>query len=162
MLQVDPVRAISFPVFCMFLLMASVQAKTIDGIYNTGASQEEDGPSGTLDVEFHPCADDEERSCGTIVRVNNPAPNSGDTLPDGSPIIGFTMITGLKDKGDGEYRGGKINAIDESLSKDEMIWYGVKIDQEDGQLKVKGCLGFICPKTMYWKKVNPVVEAAGE
>ncbi|MEO0398613.1 MAG: DUF2147 domain-containing protein [Pseudomonadota bacterium] len=132
-------------------------AETLSGVYNTGRSSVDDTQSGTLDVKFHPCKDDIALSCGTVVRVVDPAdPSNPQTMPDGQPMVGFTMVTGLEDQGEGKFRGGKINAVDESLDEDKMIWYGVKIDvEDDGRLKLKGCLGFVCPRTLYW---TPVVS----
>jgi len=140
-------------------LMASAlfatTAQALDGVYNTGRS-DETGDSSTLDVKFHPCADNAERFCGTIVAVHNPADGpGGDVLPDGSPVVGFAMIKDLENKGEGEYRSGEINAIDESLEKGKMVWYGVKIDDPaDGTIEVRGCLAFICPRTMIWTRVD--------
>lgn len=139
-------------------LMASVffatAAQALEGVYNTGRS-DETGDASTLDVKFHPCAHDTEQFCGTIVAVHDPADEPGaDVLPDGSPIVGFTMIKDLEIKGGGEYRSGEINAVDESLEKGKMVWYGVKIDDPaDGTIKVRGCLAFICPRTMIWTRV---------
>lgn len=129
-------------------------AAALDGVFNTGRSDATDDAS-TLDVEFHACAHDEGLVCGTIVAVNNPSESASDVLPDGSPVVGFTMIRDLEHKGDGEYRAGQINAIDESMEKGKMVWYGVKIDDPaDGTIKVRGCLAFICPRTMTWTLVD--------
>lgn len=140
----------------------AVEAETLTGVYNTGPSDDEDSPGGTLDVEFGPCAEDPAESCGTIVAVRDPDPDAmDDKMPDGSPIIGFVMVRELEDRGGGKYRDGEINAVDESLSKDKMVWYGVKVDAlEDGRLKVKGCLSFICPRTFYWTPVTQTAAVA--
>ncbi|MEM9168274.1 MAG: DUF2147 domain-containing protein [Pseudomonadota bacterium] len=138
---------------------SSAAAAPPPGVYNTGASDAVEDIPSTLDFAFHPCADEADRVCASVVRVVDPEPDQPETMPDGQPIVGFTFITGLKDKGDGEYRGGRVNAIDESLDKDKMVWYGVKVDlQEDGSLKAKGCLAFICPRTVYWKRVSDGAE----
>ncbi len=143
---------------CICFSASAAAAATLSGVFNTGASDEEGSPAGTLDVSFGPCADDPEKSCGVIVAIRDPDPDAmGDKMPDGSPIIGFAMVKDLEDEGDGEFRDGKINAVDESLSKGKMVWYGVKIDAlDDGRLKVRGCLAFICPRTFYW----PPAEAS--
>ena len=149
--------------FAAAFLMAAVapaglSAETLEGVFNTGRSEVNTDETGTLDVKFHPCADDPALSCGSVVRINDPAdPDNPRDMPDGSPVLGFTMITDLKYEGEGRYRDGRINAIDESIDKDKMIWYGVKIDAlDDGRLKLKGCLAFLCPRTMYWE---PVADA---
>jgi len=75
-------------------------------------------------------------------------------LPDGNPIVGYVMVTGLKVKKPGKYRGGKILAVDESMVKGKMDWYGLKIDDNyDGTLTATGCLGYICPRKMTWTAV---------
>ena len=139
---------------CLCIVVsASGHAANLSGTYNTGVSDVEATGASSLDILFHPCSGDEALTCGTVQRVVNPAPDAQDAMPDGTPVVGFTMITGLKDKGKGRYRGGRINAVDESLSKGKMIWYGFKVDvQDDGGLKAKGCLGPICPRTMKWAK----------
>ena len=136
-------------------LTVEATAATIAGVYNTGLSDVDDDETGTLDIRFHPCKDEPDETCGTVEAANNPSnPDAPDVLPDGSPLVGFTMIKGLVDKGDGKFRKGKINAIDESFDKGKMVWYDVKIDDEASQLKVKGCVRFICPRTMYWQKIS--------
>ena len=138
-------------------------AAPLTGTYNTGASDVEGTDSASLDIRFHACATDPELTCGTIVRLVNPSPNSSSTMPDGSPVVGFVMITDLKEKSAGKYRGGKINAVDESISKGKMTWYGLKVDNSfDGTLTAKGCLGPFCPRTMIWKLVDDVEAPTGE
>ncbi|MEM9706184.1 MAG: DUF2147 domain-containing protein, partial [Pseudomonadota bacterium] len=101
------------------------------------------------------CRDDPSLSCGVIVRILDPVPGAGDIMPNGEPLVGFAMVKDLEDRGKGKYRGGKINAIDESLEEGEMKWYGVKINAlEDGALEVKGCLGPFCPRTLIWRPVD--------
>jgi len=140
-----------------FILLFSTSvaaAAPLTGI-NTGASDVDGAEGASLNLRFHACDEDPALTCATIVELVNPAPDAKDTMPDGSLVIGFTMITGLKDKGDGKYRGGKINAVDESISEGEMKWYGLKVNNQfDGTLKAKGCLGPICPRTMIWTAVE--------
>lgn len=149
-------RWIAATLIALAMTVDEARSATLDGVYNTGPSDSDENENATLDVEFGPCADQAERLCGVIVAAHDPDdPDRRDVLPDGSPVIGFAMVRGLKDKGDGEYRGGEINAIDESLKKGEMIWYGVKIDAlPGGDLEVRGCLAFICPRTMVWKRIS--------
>ena len=141
---------------------APVCAAPIEGVFNTGRSEQNADETGTLDVRVHPCEDDRALTCATVAAIHDPAdPDQPQIMPGGAPIIGFTMITGLEERDPGEYRSGRINAIDESIEKDKMIWYGVKVDAlPDGRLKLKGCLGFICPRTMYWSPVASAASAA--
>lgn len=137
------------------LANADAAGEPLNGIYNTGPSLEEGADGASLNIRFHPCVDDPELSCASVVELIEPEGPSGETiLPDGSPIVGYTMITELKSKGDGKYRSGKIAALDESMIKGKMIWYGLRIDNpDDGTLIATGCLGFICPRKMIWTAV---------
>lgn len=131
-------------------------AQTLSGDFNTGPSLEVEAAGASLNIRFHPCADDTALTCATVLEAIEPnGPSGRDTLPSGDPVVGFVVIRDLKAKGDGEYRGGKIAAIDESLIKGKMIWYGIKIDDKfDGTLAATGCLGVICPRKMVWTAVS--------
>lgn len=154
------------------LLIASVAtpANAIEGVYNTGQTADEDGAEGeTLDIKFHVCDDNADRICATVINVRNAT--EALTLPDGRPVIGFTMITGLQEKSAGQFRKGRINAVDESIRKGKMKWYGVKVDErDDGALEVRGCVARICPRTMVWTPVtdgdlimiDPNVDSTGD
>jgi len=140
----------------LLALSASAHAASLGGVFNTGPSLEEEAAGASLNISFHPCSDDEALYCATVLETIEPAGPSGRTvLPNGEPIIGYVFISGLKPNGEGEFRSGKIAAIDESLIKGKMIWYGLKIDENaDGSLTATGCLGFICPRKMLWTKVS--------
>lgn len=137
----------------------SVRAEMLAGDFNTGPSLEKEAAGASLNIRFHPCSDDVAMLCATVLRAVEPGGPSGkDHLPNGDPVKGFVFIRDLKTKGDGKYRDGKIAAIDESLIKGKMIWYGLKVDDKgDGTLEATGCLGFICPRKMIW---TPVVDPA--
>ncbi len=140
------------------VLITSASAAPLEGTFNTGQSGADGGADGTLDVKFNPCKENPALVCGTVVRVVNDDPADTKTkMPDGSDLLGFVMVKGLKDKGEGKYRGGKINAVAESLHSGEMAWYGLKVDVlEDGRLEMKGCVGFICPETFFWAPADPL------
>ncbi|MEM6415123.1 MAG: DUF2147 domain-containing protein [Pseudomonadota bacterium] len=146
------------------LSAGAAQADVLGGLFNTGTSDRNENQRGTLNIEFHACEEDPALSCGTVKEFIDPAPDAVMVLPDGSPMVGFTMIKGLKDKGKGKFRGGKINALDESIEKGEMVWYGVKINKvDDGTLEIKGCLGPFCPRTLVWTPVaHEDVEASSD
>ncbi len=135
---------------------ADADEAALAGAFNTGPSLEKDAAGASLNIRFHPCADDAAAYCATIVDVIEPAGPSGKTiLPNGDPVIGFVFIRDLEPKGAGRFRGGKIAAVDESLIKNKMVWYGVKIDANaDGSLAATGCLGVICPRKMRWTPVD--------
>ena len=135
-------------------------AETLSGDFNTGPSLEAEANGASLNIRFHPCKDDKALTCATVLEAVEPnGPSGRNVLPTGDPVVGYVFIRDLKAKGGGEYRGGKIAAIDESLIKGKMIWYGIKIDDKfDGTLAATGCLGFICPRKMVWTAVG---NAAG-
>lgn len=131
------------------------------GVFNTGPSLEEAANGASLNIHFHPCTDDETLVCATVLKTVEPGGPSGKTvLPNGDPVIGFVFIRDLKPRGEGKWRDGKIAAIDESLIKGKMVWYGVKIDDRfDGTLEATGCLAFLCPRRMTWTTVEPAAGA---
>lgn len=139
---------------------ASARENSLSGEFNTGPSLEKDAAGASLNIRFHPCAEDKALICATVLDAVEPnGPSGRDVLPNGDPVVGFVFIRDLRPKGNGEYRDGKIAAIDESLIKGKMIWYGIKIDDNfDGTLAATGCLGFICPRKMVWTSVG---SAAG-
>ncbi len=133
-------------------VVMALPANAIEGVYNTGVSDDE-GDQQSLDVKFHPCEGDAALTCATVIHVRNMTDPL--VLPDDRPVIGFTMIKNLKKKGDGRYRKGRINAVDESIRKGKMKWYGVKVDtRDDGALEVRGCVANVCPRTMVWTPVD--------
>jgi len=131
-------------------------AAELSGAFNTGPSLEKEANGASLNIIFHPCTEDKTLYCASVIETVEPNGPSGKTvLPNGDPVIGFEFIRNLKSKGDAEFRDGKIAAIDESLIRGKMVWYGVKIDKNaDGTLTATGCLGFICPRKMLWTAVE--------
>ena len=142
--------------FIASFFMGAASASEISGLYNTGESGEVESVDGSLDVRFQPCGSDPERICAVIEAAHEGEGGEGATqMPDGQPIVGFTMIEGLEPRGRGRFRDGKVNAVDESLEKGKMVWYGVKVNRLDsGDLEVTGCLAFICPRTMRWTRIG--------
>ncbi len=138
-----------------FATNAVADEQALRGVFNTGPSLNEAALGSSLDVQFHACADDAAKVCATVIGFHEPNGPSGETtLPDGSLIIGYTIVTGLKAKKHGKYRGGNILAVDESVIEGEMNWYGLRVDNNfDGTLTASGCLGFICPRKMTWTEV---------
>ena len=147
-----------------FALPSFAHGQSLTGVFDTGQSEMETGDNSSLHIRFHPCEYDLQLTCGTIEKIIEGDNSSGeDVLPSGAPILGFRMIENLKDFGDGEFKRGKINAVDETMSKGKMIWYGLRVkNNNDGTLTAKGCLGFVCPRTMVWRAVDEEREAAGE
>lgn len=135
---------------------APPSASNLSGDFNTGPSLEKEAAGASLNIRFHPCTEDQSLTCATVLDAVEPnGPSGRDVLPSGEPVVGFVVVRDLRSKGNGEYRDGKIAAIDESMIKGKMIWYGIKIDDNfDGTLAATGCLGFICPRKMTWTAVG--------
>lgn len=154
------ISAILFAAVAASTLSGPALAEALSGDFNTGPSLEAEANGASLNIRFHPCTDDQALTCATVLEAIEPnGPSGRNLLPTGDPVVGFVLIRDLEAKGGGEYRGGKIAAIDESLIKGKMIWYGIKIDDKfDGTLAATGCLGFICPRKMVWTAVG---KAAG-
>ena len=140
----------------VLLLAPYAYAEGLSGVYNTGPSETDGAAGASLNVEFSPCLQNAERYCATVLEVVEPeGPSGEDLLPDGSPVVGYVFITGLKLKKEGKFRGGKILAVDESIADGKMKWFDVKIDDNfDGTLTTTGCLAFICPRKMTWTRVE--------
>lgn len=148
----------------MGAVTAPSAASDVYGLYNTGRSTVDANETGTLDVELHPCANDVALLCGTVRALRDQSdPGAPTTMPDGRPIVGFTMIERLEPRGPGKWRDGRINAVDESLDKGKMVWYGLKLDSRDeASVTLTGCLGFICPRKIVWRRVGDGAAPAGE
>ncbi len=140
---------------CAFSAAPAALAGGLSGDYNTGPSLVEEAKGASLNIRFHPCTDDATTVCASVLAMIEPqGPSGRTTLPNGDPVVGAVMIRKLTTKRENEYRGGEILAIDESMKKGKMLWYGLKIDKNsDGALAVTGCLAFICPRKMVWTPV---------
>lgn len=154
--------AASVFIACVMLQIGATQAENLQKLYNTGPSTVNEAKDASLNIRFYPCANDGALFCARVVAIIEPnGPSGQDMAPDGKPVIGYEVITGLKSKGKGKYRGGTIVALDESILKGKIIRYGIKIDDmSGGDLHARGCLGFICPRKMIWTVVEE--DAAGE
>lgn len=119
------------------------EASSILGSWKT------DSGSAIVDISF--C--EPNSPCGEITWVD---PNGASVVdrnnPDDSlktrPLVGVMMLWGFEAKGD-KWKGGKIyNPKDGKTYKSKISL------NDDGRLKVKGCVGPIC-KTQLWTRVEP-------
>ena len=79
--------------------VSNAHAEGLSGVYNTGPSETEGAAGASLNVEFHPCEQDTECYCATVLEIVEPeGPTGEDVLPDGSPVVGYVFVTGLKHK----------------------------------------------------------------
>jgi uncharacterized protein (DUF2147 family) len=104
------------------------------------------------EVMFHPCGD---ALCGTVTALrpadailqpldkNNPDPALRDR-----PLLGLTMFTDLTADSDGKWTDGALYNSETGKT------YRSKIRlNEDGTLKISGCISFFC-KSFDWQKVK--------
>lgn len=91
---------------------------------------------------------------GKVIEIINPKDraklcNNCDGVDKGQPILGLTIIKGLKKDGD-EYNGGKI--LDPKHGK----YYKCYINLEnENKLKVRGYIGIsLFGRTQYWHRVK--------
>jgi len=131
------------------LTLLSSPAFAADGkdVYGTWQVQ-----SGSALVDIKDCGDG--TPCGFLSSINSDTPETvlDDKNPDPElakkPLLGSRMLWGFKEKSD-KWSGGRI--YDAESGKD----YKSKIEvQEDGTLKVKGCVGPFC-QSQVWTRVEP-------
>jgi len=93
---------------------------------------------------------------GTVEKIVDPAKQdstcdkcAGDDPRKGKPVIGMTILTGLKKEGDNVYGGGKI--LDPNNGKT----YNAKVTVIDGgrKLEMRGSILFF-GRTQTWLRVN--------
>ena len=107
----------------------------------SGTWQSEEGnDGGYIHVTIGLCGDDSGDYCGTIVDVFE---------NDNTTIVGEPIITSMEDRGNGNYRGGRIWAPDEDK------WYTSKMKLDGDTLTVSGCVagGLIC-RGQDWTRVQ--------
>lgn len=110
-------------------LAPTALAASADGIWRTEANAE----NAFLEVTVGPCESDNSKTCGVITRAL-----TEDGVADDYPHLGRVMIADMKDKGDGEYAGGRIwDPERDKEFKSTMVRSGNK-------LTVEGCVAFLC------------------
>jgi uncharacterized protein (DUF2147 family) len=107
---------------------------------------------GSGKVRISPCPGRQERLCGTITWLKNPADAKGlDTNnPDARlktrPLIGLPMIRDFKSQATGRWSGGKIYDPESGKTYDSKITIN-----GNGTLKVEGCILMIC-QAQTWRR----------
>jgi len=137
-------------------LPAQIQAADLaPNIYGAWATHE----GG--EVSFYDCG---EFLCGDITKLRPPdaqTPTEDIHNPDPSlrsrPLIGLRMFSELEADSGGEWSGGKLYNTMEGKE------YKSKLElQDDGTLKMSGCMMFFC-KSFTWTKVDAtMIEASHE
>ncbi len=108
--------------------------------------------SGKVTVQVDDCG---ANLCGKIVALSKPLDKNGKPKldkrnPDPAlrkrPVIGLTILKDMQPKGGNKWEGTIYNADDGYTYRSVMKLNG-------DEMKVKGCVAFIC-KAMYFKRMN--------
>ncbi len=111
---------------------------------------------GESEIEIAPCGD---AFCGKILQIlkphnsqNGPAldVNNPDPALRNQPILGLTILTGLKPAGDPNEWQGSVYNPDDGKSYDVTLTL-----KHDDVLKVEGCLAYILCDSQKWTRVAP-------
>ena len=118
----------------------------VSGVFKTNPSEE---TGGYLHIEFGPCNDNKELSCGTIKTA---------VRKDGSKNkeyehLGKLMVWDMKSGTEGRYKGGKIWDPSENNEDGSKKIYNSKMELKGDVLEVQGCILFFC-KGQDWKRVD--------
>ena len=132
-------------IFCSFSI-SPVWAEVVTGVFKTNPSEE---TGGYLHIEFAPCPDDKEMSCGTIKTA---------IRKDGSKNteyehLGKLMVWDMKSGTEGRYKGGKIWDPSENNEDGSKKIYNSKMELKGDVLDVQGCILFFC-KGQDWLRVD--------
>lgn len=123
-------------------------AERLTGTWLTG--------DGSAHVTFKPCGN---ADCGQIVWLREPVdPETGKDWRDKAnpddalkrrPLVGVTMISGLKETGQGTWAGALYNPLDGQTYAGNLRFLN------PGRLELKGCAlaGLVC-QTEIWVRVN--------
>jgi uncharacterized protein (DUF2147 family) len=109
-----------------------------------------------IQVEITPCG---AQLCGRIVWLKNPKDVAGEPLDDehnpraalrSRPVLGMTVLQGVRQAGNNEWVGGKIYNPDDGKTYDANLSM-----QQDGSLRVRAYVATtILGKTEIWKRVR--------
>lgn len=124
------------------IVLTAVLAATpvlADGVFGTWQTEATDG-GRYLQVETHPCADDAQKVCGTIVGAFGGAREDG---------VGKRIIWDMAPDGPNAWDDGRIWKADEDKV------YDSEMKLQGDTLKVSGCIlaGLIC-KSQTWPRVR--------
>jgi len=110
---------------------------------------------GESEIEIAPC---EDAFCGKILQILKPhngqnGPSTDVNNPDPSlrdqPILGLTILTGLKPSGDPDEWKGKVYNPDDGKTYDVTL----ALKHGGDMLKVTGCLAYILCDSQKWTRV---------
>jgi uncharacterized protein (DUF2147 family) len=104
--------------------------------------------NGKITVRVAPC---DRNLCGKIVAMKKPLDKKGNPKRDkhnpnpalrGRPVIGLTIMAGMKPDGERRWAG-------EIYNPDDGNTYNSYMTLGEGRMKVKGCVAFICEKVTF-------------
>jgi len=133
-------KTASILTLCGFALGIMAGAAAADPVHGTWKTVPDDnGSYGHIQVK--PCGD---KICGTLVKAFDKDGKAG-----GQEHIGKNIVWDMSANGGGKYSGGKIWAPDRDKtykSKMELL--------DNNNLKVSGCIAFICRDGGTWIRVK--------
>lgn len=126
--------------------VSPVWSGVVNGVYKTNPSEE---TGGYLHIEFGPCPENKEMSCGII----KTAIRKDGTKNTEYEHLGELMVWNMKTGTDGKYKGGKIWDPSENNEDGSKKIYNSKMELKGNTLRVDGCILFFC-KGQDWERVD--------
>ena len=139
-------KKISVYLIILLVSISSSWAEVVSGVFKTNPSEE---TGGYLHIEFGPCSDNSDLSCGTI----NKAIKEDGTANKSYEHLGKLMVWNMTDAGAGKFKGGKIWDPSENNEDGSKKIYNSKMSLTGNVLRVDGCILFFC-KGQDWIKVD--------
>ena len=139
-------KKISLYLIITMLSISYGWAEVVSGIFKTNPSEE---TGGYLHIEFGPCADNKDLSCGVI----NKAIQKDGSSNKGYEHLGKLMVWNMKSAGSGKFKGGMIWDPSENNDDGSKKIYNSKMSLSGEILRVDGCILFFC-KGQDWVKVD--------
>ena len=139
-------KRIFLSVLIVVFSMTPVWSGVVSGVFKTNPSEE---TGGYLHIEFAPCSDNKEMSCGTIktaIKKDGSKNNEYEHL-------GKLMVWNMESGTEGRYKGGKIWDPSENNEDGSKKIYNSKMELKGDILEVQGCILFFC-KGQNWERVD--------
>ena len=141
-----PMKRLFLLLIVCTLSFSPVWAEVVTGVFKTNPSED---TGGYLHIQFGPCQDDKEMSCGTIKTAIRKDGSKNEEYEH----LGKLMVWGMKAGTEGRYKGGKIWDPSENNEDGSKKIYNSKMELKGDVLDVQGCILFFC-KGQDWQRVN--------